>query len=276
MKQSALFILTFLVILSGCRTIEIQEAHVFDAHRTITPATFNIHTFDFEELSVSTPDGETLNAWYLSKDNAASTVVYFGSNSSLMVKSRYLIQAYADLPVNLLMFDYRGYGLSSGNPTVEGVQTDARTLVNELKENYMSEGENLIVHGHSTGSFLAVLLAEEDPDVDAYILESPVTDTESWTKSMLPWIARVFVRFDIDDQVADQNNITRIEHITLPLLVISGTADDVTSPAMAQELYQQSASPQKEFLEITGGSHNNLPNFSQYKNVMRQFLEQIP
>src|SRR5699024_36633 len=214
--------------------------------------------------------------WFLSKENSESTVVYFGSHSSLMVKSRYLIQAYADLPVNLMVFDYRGYGLSTGDPTVEGLKTDARTIVNELKANYISEGENLIVHGHSTGSFLAVLLADEDSDIDAYILESPVTEVGSWTKSMLPWIARVFVRFDIDEQVAGQNNITRVENITLPLLVISGTADDVTSPDMAQELYQQSVSPQKEFLEITGGSHNNLPNFSQYRSVLRQFLEQIP
>lgn len=276
MKQSAFFIIIFLVIASGCRTIQIQEADAFDAHRTITPATFNIQSFDFQELSIPTPDGETLNAWYLSKEDAESTVVYFGSNSSLMVKSRYLIQAYADMSVNLMMFDYRGYGLSTGDPTVEGLKTDARAIMNRLQEEFLSENENLIVHGHSTGTFLATLIAEEEDAVDAYILESPVTEVGRWTKSMLPWIARVFVRFDIDDQVASQNNSERVAAITLPLLIISGSADDVTSPAMAQELLEQSASAQKELLEITGGSHNNLPNYSQYKSALRQFLENIP
>lgn len=276
MKQSALYIITFLLLISGCKTIQIDEADSFDAHRTITPATFNINSFDFQEHSVSTPDGETLNVWQLSKDDSESTVVYFGSSSSLMVKSRYLIQTYADMPVNLILFDYRGYGLSTGEPTVEGVKTDARTIMARVKEEFLSDNEKLIVHGHSTGTFLATQMAEEDGDVDAYILESPVTDVEAWTKSMLPGIARLFVRFEIDEQVAGQNNSTRVEVITLPLLVISGSADDVTPPAMALELFEQSASPGKEFLEITGGSHNNLPNYSQYKSVLRQFLEDIP
>lgn len=276
MKQSAFFIFIFLITISACRTIEIQESDAFDAHRTITPATFNIPAFEFEELSIRTSDGETLNAWYLSNDDARATVVYFGSNSSLMVKTRYFIQAYSDLPVNLLLFDYRGYGLSTGDPTVEGVKADARTVVDHAKENYISDNEKLIVHGHSTGTFLAALLAEQDGGIDAYILESPVTEVGSWSKSLLPWIARVFVRFDIDEQVAGQNNLTRVDNITIPLLIISGTADDVTPPAMAHELFEQSASPQKELLEIQGGSHNNLPNFNEYRSVLRRFIENIP
>ena len=120
------------------------------------------------------------------------------------------------------------------------------------------------------------LSAEEDDAVDAYILESPVTEVGSWTRSLLPWIARVFVRFEVDDAVAGQNNLERVGQITLPLLVISGTADDVTPPAMANELYEHSASPRKEFLEITGGSHNNLPNYSRYRTAVGDFIESIP
>lgn len=276
MKKASLILLTFLFILSGCRTIQISEDDSFDAHRTITPATFNINPFTFEDLSISTPDGEVLNAWFLSQDNAETTVVYFGSNSSLMVKSRALIQAYSALPVNLVLFDYRGYGLSTGNPTVEGLKTDARTILQKAKSDFIRGEQKLVVHGQSTGTFLATLLAEEDDAVDAYILESPVTEVGSWTRSLLPWITRVFVRFEVDDAVAGQNNLERVGQITLPLLVISGTADDVTPPAMANELYEHSASPRKEFLEITGGSHNNLPNYSRYRMAVGDFLESIP
>lgn len=276
MKKSSLIIITFFLIIFGCRTIQISEDDSFDAHRTITPATFNISPFNFEELSISTPDGEVLNAWFLSQDDAETTVIYFGSNSSLMVKSRALIQAYSGLPVNLVLFDYRGYGLSTGDPTVEGLKTDARTILQRVKSDFMSGKEKLVVHGHSTGTFLATLIADEDVDVDAYILESPVTEVGSWTRGLLPWIARVFVRFEVDDAVAGQNNLERVGQITLPLLVISGTADDVTPPAMADELYEQSASPRKELLEITGGSHNNLPNYSRYRLAVGDFMESIP
>src|SRR5690625_3649751 len=124
-----------------------------------------------------------------------------------MVKSRALIQAYSALPVDLVLFDYRGYGLSTGNPTVEGIKTDARTILQKVKSDLISGEQILVVHGQSTGTFLATLSAEEDDAVDAYSLESLVTVVGSWTRSLLAWIARVFVRFEVDDAVAEQNNL---------------------------------------------------------------------
>lgn len=263
----------FILLLTaiGCTTIEITESDAFDAHRTITPATFDINAFNFSPHTIQTSDGESLDAWFLHRDDAVATVLYLGGNGFLMVKSRPLIQAYATLPVNLLLVDYRGYGLSSGDPTVRGVQEDARAAFRYVTSDAIPQTEKLFIHGHSMGSFLSALLTEENT-VDGYILESPITEVDRWTKRLIPWPFRPLVRFKIDEDVKAQSNSEKVASITTPLLILGGTNDDVTPIRMAEELYGLSASTQKRLVKISGGGHNNLPNTSAYRQALREFI----
>lgn len=263
--------IVFLLLITGCTTIEITESDAFDAHRTITPATFDVNAFNFHSHTIETEDGESLDAWFLQRDDAVATVLYLGGNGFLMVKSRPLIQAYATLPVNLLLIDYRGYGMSSGDPTVRGIQEDARAAFRFVTSDAVPETDKIFVHGHSMGSFLSALIAEEN-SVDGYILESPVTEVDSWTKRLIPWILRPFIKFEIDEDLKVQSNTDRVASITTPLLIIGGTADDVTPIGMAEELYEESSSTRKEIVKISGGGHNNLPNTTLYNQSLREFI----
>lgn len=272
LKYLSIFItLTLLLFTFSCTTIEVTESDAFDAHRTITPATFDVNEYNFHAHTIETSDGESLDAWFLEREDAVATVLYLGGNGFLMVKSRPLIQAYANLPVNLLMIDYRGYGLSSGDPTVRGVQEDARSAFRFITSDAVPQTDKLYIHGHSMGSFLSALLTEEN-SVDGYILESPVTDVESWTKRLVPWIMRPFVRFQIDDEIKTHNNSDKVASITTPMLIISGTNDDVTPIKMAEELYEKSASEQKKLVRISGGGHNNLSTYSLFSRSLEEFI----
>jgi fermentation-respiration switch protein FrsA (DUF1100 family) len=270
-KLSVYFSFIFLLTAIGCTTIEITESDAFDAHRTITPATFDVSAFNFQPHTIETSDGESLDAWFLQRDDAVATVLYLGGNGFLMVKSRPLIQAYATLPVNLLLVDYRGYGLSSGEPTVRGVQEDARSAFRFVTSDAVPQTDKLFIHGHSMGSFLSAILTEEN-SVDGYILESPVTEVDRWTKRLIPWPLRPFVRFNIDEEVKAQSNSDKVASITTPLLIMGGTNDEVTPIRMAEELYELSGSAQKRLVKISGGGHNNLPNTSGYRQALREFI----
>lgn len=266
-----LLLISTLFLIISCTTIEITERDAFDAHRTITPATFYVPPFEFQQLELETEDGETLDAWYLTQENAEATVVYFGGNGHLLVKSRNLIHAYSTVPVNLLLFDYRGYGLSSGDPSVAGVQTDSRRAFDQARILAEESDTRLFVHGHSMGSFLSAMIADENR-VDGYILESPVTEVRSWTRRLVPWILRPFIRFSIDEPIKAQSNLERVRSVDVPLLILAGSADEVTPIRMAEELLEASVSPSKELVRISGGGHNNLPEFSSYRIALRNFL----
>lgn len=271
--KNRFLLLMALFVLPACTTIEISEGDAFDAHRTITPATFNISPFTLNEIEMETDDGETLNGWYLTQEEAKATVVYYGGNGFLMVKSRPLIQAYAGMDVNLLLFDYRGYGLSSGEPTVEGVKTDAKRAFEYAKEQSKND-QSMIVHGHSMGAFLSSHIAERN-SVEGYILESPVSEVKQWTRRLVPWILRPFIRFDIADEIAGQSNLVSVSEVEYPLLIIGGNSDDVTPFSMAEEVYEASVSASKQLVEIEGGTHNDLPTFSKYRSELKSFIERL-
>ncbi len=269
--KNKLFTTILILLISGCTTIEISEPDVFDRHTTISPDQFPIHNFTLHNLEAETEDGETLDAWFLEKDGAKKTVIYYGGNGFLMMKSRPLIEAYADIQAHLLMIDYRGYGRSTGEPTVDGVKSDARAAYDLAKNHLPVEPGPVYVHGHSMGSFLAAYIADSG-DVSGYILESPITDVDNWTKGIVPRLLRPFVRFDIADPVKAQNNIERVERIEKPLLIIGGDRDEVTPFKMAEELHKKSSSEKKFLVKIPNGNHNDLPTSDSYRNSLAEFL----
>lgn len=265
-------LLLFLLIISSCTTIEIAEQDAFENHKTVTPETFGYDQYSLQEHFIMTEDGETINSWFLERENAEATVIYFGGNGYLMVKSSPLIEAYSDIPVNLVLFDYRGYGRSSGSPSVQGVQKDALAVFKATADHFGNNDDHPIyLHGQSMGTFLTAFVANRE-NIAGYILENPITEVHRWTRKMVPWILRPFIRFDIDREIRSQNNIEQVASLDYPLLIFGGTYDKITPLWMAEALYEASASTDKELIKIAGGTHNDLPTFSIFQTRLREFL----
>ncbi len=258
-------------ILAACTTIEIAEPDVFDRHSTISADQFPLYDYQLHEMEIETEDGETLHSWFLERKDADATIIYFGGNGFLMMKSRSLIDAYSALPVNLVMFDYRGYGRSSGTPTVDGIKADARAVYEAVRNNFPAEPGPIYLHGHSMGTFMAAYMAQSH-ETAGYILESPITNVDQLTRQLVPWLLRPFIRFSIDQPVKDENNLARVSRIEVPLLVIGGERDEITPLSMAKELYRESSSVNKELVKIEQGTHNDLPNFEVYRSALTDFI----
>ncbi|MFO8028903.1 MAG: alpha/beta hydrolase [Cyclonatronaceae bacterium] len=278
-------------LLSACNTIEIREESAFDAHRTITPERFDVPGFTLHEQTVVTEDGEHLDSWFLEHEEARATVLYLGGNGFLMVKSRPLIEAYAKAGVNLLLFDYRGYGMSSGTPSVEGLKKDAASAFDAAANTIAARtgGHNedahtaddihsenthpVFIHGHSMGSLLAGWLVERN-QVNGYVLESPISNVSDWTEGLVPFLLKPFIRFDIDPVLAREDNISRVANIHSPLLIIAGERDEITPVRMAETLYEASGSASRQKIRIPEGGHNDLPVYEVYAETLRSFFAQ--
>lgn len=262
------------VFFLACTTIEIRESDAFDNHPTVTPQSYSSEIFTLSEHTVETDDGEALNAWHLQREGALGTVLYFGGNGFLLVKSLPWIQAYETLPVNLVLFDYRGYGLSTGSPSVDGIFTDAQSVYEFLISELNADPERIILHGHSMGSLVTGrMLSELKPA--AFIMESPITEINDWTRRLVPLLLRPFIRFRFDEAISQQNNLTRIAASELPALFITGTDDQITPERMAKQLYEASPSPDKTLRLIEGGGHNDLPLSQHYRDALLAFLEGV-
>ena len=147
------------------------------------------------------------------------------------------------------MFDYRGYGDSTGTPDERGLALDARAAQRYLLSRPDVDAARLVYFGESLGAAVAVDLAAEHPPA-ALVLRSPFTsmaDVGSYHYRILP------VRLLLRDRYAA---IDKIAQVRAPLLVIAGDADTIVPLAQSRRVHDAARSP-KAFVVIDGADHND-------------------
>jgi len=269
-----LLIATVAVLLVGCSTIQIDESDVFLPKPSVTPATFDVPGVTLSQHRISVDDTVQVDAWHLTQPDAETTVLFFGGNGFYLVQSLGYIRALTDFPVNVVMWDYRGYGNSGGQPTVPAFKSDALDVYRYATDSLGAEPNRLIVHGHSLGSFLATHVASERRAAGV-VLENPATDVDGWVESVVPWYIRLFVSVEVDDSLRGESNVERLQEISAPLLVVGGSEDNVTTPDMARTLHGEAPMPHKELVIVDGGGHNELYAAAPYRKAYERLLDRV-
>lgn len=273
-KHRLLIIFLMGVVSLSCTTIKIQERDAFDAKKTVTANDFAREGIKIDELYFNSDDTTRIRAWHLQHEKPKGTVLYLGGNGFLLAISRDILTSIYNQKVNVFAFDYRGYGQSAGKPSVKGIKRDAQSAYNYIIEKVRVQQQNLIIHGHSMGSFFALWLANNNPAA-AVVLESPITNVEDLTDRLVPWMVKPFISFEIDPQLANENNLTEIIKLQKPVLIISGENDNITPKGMAETLYEEAKVFEKELVIIEDGGHNNLPLNMDYQSELKIFYQQF-
>ena len=151
------------------------------------------------------------------------------------------------LRINVLIFDYRGYGASSGKPTEEGTYEDARTIYKWLIDNKSDYGK-VVVWGRSLGCAIAAKLAGEE-EVSGLVLESGFTSITAMGQKFYPYMpVKWFSKFNY-------STVDHLKNVKCPVLVVHSRDDEVVPFDLGNKLFEAAGEP-KEFLEIIGG-HND-------------------
>jgi hypothetical protein len=225
------------------------------AGETETPRTVGL---EYRHLEIRTADGETIVAWWIPHAAARADVVYFhgnGGNLSIWLPILAGVQASG---LNVLAFDYRGYGRSTGSPTEQGVYRDADAVLGELARLRQLEGASgldakgrpVIYWGRSLGGPVAAY-ATTVTRPDGLILESTFPDKGAVIRRHLVLRALNLLasyRFDTADMLRGFDR---------PTLVMHGDADSVVPHAAGQALFDRLAG-RKRFLTLRGADHNDL------------------
>ncbi len=268
------FLAALLTLLVGCGGgIPVDQEGVFQAKRTLYPDQFEMEGVELRNMRVQVEDGIALDAWYFQRPEAECTVVYFGGQGHHMVTSRDFIEGFLEgTSAELFMIDYRGYGQSDGKPTVDALKSDALAVYDKVVS---LDGERCVIaHGHSMGAFMATWLAENKP-VDGVVLENPPVSVESWTGALVPWYLDLFISFDIDPALKDEDNLARVRKLQAPLLVIAGGEDKITPPEQARTLFEAAASEPKWLEVIEAGGHNDLSEHTSYFEAYGKLIDHL-
>jgi pimeloyl-ACP methyl ester carboxylesterase len=185
-----------------------------------------------------------------SKNSDAATLLYLHGNAGNVSANADQVQRLAVTGLNIFIFDYRGYGQSTGGPPRERlIYEDAERAWTYLVRERGIQPSSVVIYGHSLGGAVAVELASRHPDAGGLITENTCPSIIDMAKGTLfAWLPlRVIVteRFD---------SAARIGLIRVPKLMLHGDADPMIPVRLARRLYDAAADP-KQFAVIAGGDH---------------------
>ncbi|XP_015967526.1 uncharacterized protein LOC107491236 [Arachis duranensis] len=219
---------------------------------------------EVEVMKVVTKRGNSIVCMYVKNKRATLTLLYSHGNAA-DIGHMYPIftQLSLHLRLNLMGYDYSGYGQSSGKASEQDTYADIEAAYRCLKEKFGVKEEDIILYGQSVGSGPTLELATRLPRLRAVILHSPIM---SGLRVMYP-VKKSFW-FDI------YKNIDKIPLVNCPILVIHGTEDEVVDVSHGKTLWELS-NVKYEPLWIKGGKHCNLELYPEYLRHLRQFISAI-
>jgi pimeloyl-ACP methyl ester carboxylesterase len=234
-----------------------------------------------EPVGIATADGARLQSLRFIRQDAVATVLYFGGNGyTIGAFAPRTMAMYRPLPVNVVLVDHRGYGGSSGTPTVQTLMDDAALVHAEVLADPAFANLPLLLHGHSLGSFMAGHVAAARP-VDGVVLESSVTDTGDWAahlRSQQSWWIRMLVwRVLPDEALSGMGNSAAVAALDEPALFVVGADDDVTPARFTRALFEAAPLPgdRKQLLVVPGRHHQNATESPEFQAAMAAFIDQV-
>jgi pimeloyl-ACP methyl ester carboxylesterase len=127
----------------------------------------------YQEHRIPAPDGERLRVWYMPAAEPRGTVVVSPGNSGPMACYLFTARLLTSDDYSVVMYDYEGFGGSTGEPDLVTLRPDLEAVVQWARETTGSPQVTLF--GMSLGSIPTVAAAIDLPGVvNAVILDSPV------------------------------------------------------------------------------------------------------
>lgn len=201
----------------------------------------------FEDVRFRTPDGVALHGWFVPTGKPSAGVLLFLHGNAGNISHRLgSIRIFHDLGLNVFIFDYRGYGLSEGTPSEEGLYLDGRAALGVLLDRGFTP-EDIVIFGRSLGGAVAARISLETPPA-ALILESSFTSLPSLASMVFPLFPLRFL-------LRSGYHTDRIlPGVRCPLLVVHSPDDDIIPFSHGMKLFELASEP-KTFLQTRGG-HN--------------------
>lgn len=205
-----------------------------------------------EDVWFTAADATRLHGWYFPNDKLdAATIIYFHGNGGNISNVGWLGESLAKREFGVLLFDYRGYGLSEGTAADEAdLYLDGEAAVSFLTREKRIAAERIVLYGQSLGTAIATETAVRQKG-GALILESGFSSASSLAETALPWLPRFL-------HVVGRNRFEsarKLRSIRIPVLVTHWDPDPVIPLDEGRALFAAANEP-KKLLIVPGGGHN--------------------
>ena len=260
----AVLVLVGLVALARVLRLEDKFIYFPDHETYITPAEFGLA---YEEVRFG--EEERLHGWYVPGRTDVTVLWFHGNASNLSHPGRveFIKLLHDRLGVSFFIFDYRGYGRSTGKPSEEGLYQDARDALAYLESRDDVDPDRIVYYGRSLGGAVASRLATEAAPY-RLILESAFTSTPDMARELYPFLPLgplLYTRY---------SNREHLASVRAPVLIIHGSRDR-TVPARHADALHAAANEPKQLYIVRGADHNDVhyAGGERYLETFASFLD---
>lgn len=194
-------------------------------------------------ITIPGPDGQRIAVLHLPNPQARFTLCFFHGNAEDLGDIEPFLQSLREAGLAVFAYDYPGYGLSTGTPSEKSLYASARIARKYLRETLKVSAEQTILYGRSLGGGPAVQLATEERTAGVVLQSTFVSAFRVVTR----WRVLPFDPF---------KNLSKIDRIDCPLLVMHGQADEVISFWHGEKLFATAREPKRQ-LWVPGARHND-------------------
>ena len=219
----------------------------------------------YENVELVTSDNIQLHGWYIPGKRSDKALLFFHANGGNISHRGDSLKIFHQLGLNVLIIDYRGYGLSGGELSEEGIYRDAIAAWEYLLGRGFKKSD-IIIFGRSLGGAVATHLSRNVKPA-ALILESTFSSVRDMASRVMPLVSNlVYLRFSF-------NTESKIKNTSVPLLVLHSPDDEIIPFKLGQKVFSAGNAP-KYFYELNGG-HNEgfIESMPGYQKMLETFIK---
>lgn len=244
--------------------IFLEQKSLYHPYKEIPETPMNLG-IEFEDVNFKTDDGKLLNGWFVPTKDAKVTVLYCHGNAGNIYHRLHKVRFFHEMGVNFFIFDYRGYGKSTANPSEKGLYKDAQAAYDYIVSRSEVDKNKIVVYGKSLGGPVAADLCLLR-NTNALILEGSFASVVLRAQQLYPFLPMKLLITQKYDTMA------KVKNMKIPKLIAHGRQDEVISFRHGEILFKVAAEP-KRFLPFNGGHNDDVFVTSDaYKEELKKFL----
>ena len=227
---------------------------------------------DFEDVYLNTKDNQTIHSWFIPVGSGNyqinKTILFMHGNAGNISHRLETIQIFHRLGFNFFIFDYRGFGNSTGSPSENGTYLDADAAWSYLLNEKNLTPDKIILAGRSIGGGVASELARNVSPA-MLILESTFTSMTDVSAIHYPFMpTNLIVKHKYE-------TINKLKYIACPVVIIHSVSDEVIPFSHSKTNFENAKQP-KKFIELRGGHGNGfLYSKDVYVNGLQEAFESM-
>ena len=232
-------------------------------------------TSSAEDILIQVEKDVVVSARFHLAGKDAPTMLFFHGNGEIVSDYDDIGPLYMRMGINFFPVDYRGYGRSTGTPTITSMMKDSHIIFDYVQK--WRKGKNFIgpfiLMSRSLGSASALELSAHYMDhIDGLIIESGF----AYAGPLLRLLGVEMEALGIREEDGF-NNIDKITTFTKPTLIIHAENDHIISFTEGQALYDACPATDKRLLKIPGANHNDifLRGMKEYMEAVKNFIRRL-